>query len=478
MGIGFVDQSIARHREAENANEQVVAQFSQQANFFDIATTKINNDFEHECLDLAVQRLSALRLEARQGDMGPVVFGIPGIPGARFRPHQISGIWFLVNRVIGNSPPVALLADDMGLGKTYTALGALLHLKWISSEAPSGRKLSCLADRTVSELPVDDVPPFFGAERQIFERPSVVMVPANLMGQWEAAIRGLIDGTGMTFLNLNANRSSTSADLNLKPELPERGRAIHLISYTTYRSRCGSSLAGCEWGLGLFDESHHVRTYGTKIFEALMNADVHGRFQLTGTPMYSSIQSWIIQTDWLFADVGDPAWETEGPERLRDVLTTIKKAPAEQLTAVMEDAYRSLKSIAYPWLIRRWAEAKGVDGRPLVELVRHVVNEVTLEYTEDEKKRLDKFLADLKERKKGHVATFIHEYRLSCFSMDLPGNDTVLGTGNGAYEYRQTWDPESYDRGPAVRWLSEQLVPTLFGEIGRASCRERVSECV
>ena len=179
-----------------------------------------------------IQKLGASLLPGAEGNIGPQVFRIPGIPKGRFLPHQVWGIWFLVDRIVGNSAPVALLADDMGLGKTFTALGSLLHLKWISSEATLGRRLACLDDRTVNDLG-DEARPFFGSEKEVFNRPAVVMVPANLTGQWETAIRTLLEGTGCTLVNLNANRSLRSADLNYEPEFPERGRAVQLISYPT-----------------------------------------------------------------------------------------------------------------------------------------------------------------------------------------------------------------------------------------------------
>ena len=168
--------------------------------------------------------------------MGPQVFGIPGIPNGRFLPHQVWGIWFLVERVVvGNEAPVALLADDMGLGKTFTALGALIHIKWISSEAALGQRLPCLGDQTVSELE-GKVPPFFGSAIEDFHHPAVVMVPGSLIKQWEMAMSGLLEGTSCTLVNINAHRSLTSADLNYESEFPERGRAIHLISYPTYQN--------------------------------------------------------------------------------------------------------------------------------------------------------------------------------------------------------------------------------------------------
>ena len=57
-------------------------------------------------------------MEARDGNLGPIVMSIPGIPNGRFLPHQVWGVWFLVARVVSDTPSVALLADDMWLGKT------------------------------------------------------------------------------------------------------------------------------------------------------------------------------------------------------------------------------------------------------------------------------------------------------------------------------------------------------------------------
>ena len=462
LRTGFKDLSIARHREAEAGPSAEGAEITNQGDLLEIASSNLNNDFEHECLNLAVRRLGASPLPGAEGDMGPHVFGVPGIPKGRFLPHQVWGIWFLVERVVGNSPPVALLADDMGLGKTFTALGALLHMKWISSEAALGRRLACLEDRTVSELG-DDVPPFFGSEREVFNRPAVVMVPANLMGQWETAINGLSEGTPYALINLNANISLTSANLNYEPEFPERGHAIHLVSYPTYRTRYAKNLAGCRWSIGLFDESHSVRSPGTLTYRTLVNADVRAKIQLTGTPMYNDVFSWVVQAEWLFAKIEHDERGEHGPEKLREVLAGVKTG-----TIGMEEAYGLLRTIAHPWMIRRWAETKGANGEPLVALAKHVFHDVRLRYTKMEGDRLQGYIKELKEKKHGHVATVIHEWRLACLSMDLPGGDIVAGPG-GESHYRQSWDPENFHAGPAIRWLADELVPILLGEPANGS---------
>ena len=97
--------------------------------FLDLTSSNLNNDFEHQYFDIACRKLGASHLPAKEEEMSPYVFAILGIPRGWFLLYQVWGIWYLVERVVSFSPPVALLADDMGLRKTFTALHALLHLK-------------------------------------------------------------------------------------------------------------------------------------------------------------------------------------------------------------------------------------------------------------------------------------------------------------------------------------------------------------
>lgn len=384
LGTAFKDLSIQRHQQEYSGDSTQVVEVANQGEklLLDVVNTSLNNDFAHECLDLAIRRLGASHLLAIEQDIGPQVFAIPGIPKGRFLPHQVWGIWFLVDRVIGNSPPRALLADDMGLGKTFTALGALLHLRWILAAAASGQKLACLEGRAVEELG-DALPLFFELANETFHRPSLVVAPSALLEQWEEAINELCDGTGATLTNLNspANRWLTAAHLNYRRENPERGRAIHLISYETLRIRArgtGTALADGRWGIGIFDESHVVR--GVNLgYKVLYNADIEAKFQLTGTPMYASEKSWIRQTEWLFAGINRSVHGPQPPERLEEILDDEKNGEID-----MSEAYEALKITAYPWMIRRWAETKGADGKPLVELKPHVIEDVRLTYTEPE----------------------------------------------------------------------------------------------
>src|SRR5437588_7313464 len=91
------------------------------------------------------------------------------------------------------------------------------------------------------------------------------------------------------------------------------------------------------------------------------------------------------------------------------------------------------------------------------------MHDIHLQYKRTEQDRLQDFIMELKEEKQGHVATVIHEWRLACLSLDLPGNHTVVGTG-GDYPYRQAWDQQKYNAGPAIRWLGDEFIPILLRE--------------
>jgi len=78
----------------------------------------INNEFEHECLDVAVRLMNAHPIGQSTDDRVPGhKYSIPGLPGRRSLPQQVVGIWFIVRRWVWNSDtPGARVADGMSLG--------------------------------------------------------------------------------------------------------------------------------------------------------------------------------------------------------------------------------------------------------------------------------------------------------------------------------------------------------------------------
>jgi len=65
--------------------------------------------------------------------------------------------------------------------------------------------------------------------------------------------------------------------------------------------------------------------------------------------MHHTVGDWVVQTEWLFAQVTDQdELDSHGPHPLDSAIAEAKR---ENLT--LEEAYDQMKEIAWPWTIRR-----------------------------------------------------------------------------------------------------------------------------
>jgi len=298
----------------------------------------------------------------------------------------------------------------------------------------------------------------------VYRRPSIIIVPANLVHAWERAVQSLIPQTGLTLINLFSRRQLTYNDLNYSSDNPEGSKAIHLISYSAYRARCNNSepLRGCNWGVGIFDASHTAKSRVTETFDSLMKIDVPCRIQPTGTPMHHTVGDWVVQTEWLFAQVTDQAeLDSHGPRPLDSAIADAKR---ENIT--LEEAYDQIKDIAWPWTIRRWGETKDANGEPLIRIPELVQHDVRLQYTDDQATARDGWIENTKGDKWNAIQTVPHEWCLACLTMDLPENDISSDDSESidtAVPYRESWVGHTFRGGPVFRWFSYVFVPQLLG---------------
>ena len=86
-----------------------------------------------------------------------------------------------------------------------------------------------------------------------------------------------------------------------------------------------------------------------------------------------------------------------------------------------------------------------------------MINDVRLTYTETELESLNGYIADIKNNRKDHVATVIHEWRLACLSMSLAGNDTEDVGEDGDYQYLRPETGKLSTRGPPSDGLGRNL---------------------
>ncbi|WP_408897279.1 DEAD/DEAH box helicase [Nocardioides sp. R1-1] len=169
---------------------------------------------------------------------------------ARLRDYQRHGLTWLADLTgLGLG---ACLADDMGLGKTITLIA--LHLHRLEHGLAQGR-------------------------------PTLVVCPASLLGNWEAEIERFAPGVPVRRFHGGAR---SLADLD---------GGFVLTTYGTLR-RDADTLAAVDWDLVVADEAQHVKNSRTSTARALRRLSSRARVALTGTPVENDLtELWSI-LDW------------------------------------------------------------------------------------------------------------------------------------------------------------------------------------
>ncbi|WP_249666205.1 DEAD/DEAH box helicase [Nocardioides faecalis] len=182
----------------------------------------------------------------------------------------------------------ACLADDMGLGKTITLISLHLH-------------------RAVSGLSQG--------------RPTLVVCPASLLGNWESEIQKFAPGVPVrrfhggarSLEGLHLRRVAEDGDAEggdaeggaaedapveeILPIETGTGGGFVLTTYGTLR-RDVATLAAIDWDLVVADEAQHVKNSRTSTARALRQVPSRARVALTGTPVENDLtELWSI-LDW------------------------------------------------------------------------------------------------------------------------------------------------------------------------------------
>jgi superfamily II DNA or RNA helicase len=217
----------------------------------------------------------------------------PGLH-ATLRDYQLRGLaWLETMTELGLG---ACLADDMGLGKTVTLIA--LHL------------------------------------RRAHPRPTLVVCPASLLGNWQREIARFAPGTEVRRFH-GARRDLDGA------------AGFVLTTYGTLRSRA-AELAGREWGMVVADEAQHVKNPRSATAKALRTVQAPARVALTGTPVENNLSEL-----WAVLD-----WTTPG---LLGPLTTFRARHAHAVERGLDpEATERLARLVRPFVLRRRKSDPGI----------------------------------------------------------------------------------------------------------------------
>ncbi len=169
---------------------------------------------------------------------------------ATLRGYQLEGLrWLDRMTSLGLG---CCLADDMGLGKTITLIALHLHRQRSAETA----------------------------------RPTLVVCPTSLLGNWEREIERFAPGTPVR----RYHGSGRHLD-GIRP-----GEVV-LTTYGTLRVDA-EPLASAGWGLVAADEAQHAKNPYSHTARALRRVDSQARVALTGTPVENNLSELWAVLDW------------------------------------------------------------------------------------------------------------------------------------------------------------------------------------
>lgn len=220
---------------------------------------------------------------------------------ATLRPYQETGLnwlWLLSEMGLG-----ACLADDMGLGKTIQVIALLLMQKKARKDAP----------------------------------PSLVIVPASLLGNWKSEIERFATTLECVYLH----RSHLA-----KGELEQHGKdhakmlADVDVVFTTYAMVTRQDwLREQHWNLCVIDEAQAIKNPSSNQSKLVKKINARARIAMTGTPVENRLGDL-----WSLFDFVNPG--LLGSSRVFKIfIKALEKRQQEQ--------YLPLRNLVRPYILRR-----------------------------------------------------------------------------------------------------------------------------
>ena len=173
---------------------------------------------------------------------------------ADLRPYQRQGVhWlgFMTELGLG-----ACLADDMGLGKTIQVLALLLVRRRAAAQA--GKKPTASS-------------------------PSLLVVPASLIGNWKAEIRRFTPSLSVVVVHPSESPPAGATDSEQAWRVAVIRADLVITSYTMI-AKLGW-LRNLDWDLAILDEAQAIKNSGARQSRAVKELRSRCRIALTGTPI-------------------------------------------------------------------------------------------------------------------------------------------------------------------------------------------------
>jgi SNF2 family DNA or RNA helicase len=224
---------------------------------------------------------------------------------ANLRPYQREGAnWLHFLSALGLG---ACLADDMGLGKTLQVLTVLNHIY-----------------------------------RQK-QKPSLLIIPASLLGNWQAEARRFTPNLSILFVH---PAEISKKDMENMVKNPDRFISGYNLVVTTYSMVVRNSWATeQEWNLIILDEAQAIKNHTTQQSKAVRKLKARARIALTGTPVENRVGDL-----WSLFDFLNPG--------LLGTATQFKRFIKDSESSA--NPFASFRKLIAPYILRRLKTDKSV----------------------------------------------------------------------------------------------------------------------
>ncbi|HPJ81981.1 MAG TPA: SNF2-related protein [Saccharofermentans sp.] len=252
----------------------------------------------------------------------------------------------------------ALLADDMGLGKTYMALVAIAEYY-----------LQC-------------------RQKNIVERPVLIVVPLTLLENWkeeieqtfqeipfidivilqsdahlnryrregagieirQEAIKEFLEDDNSLKIPEDAIRYSLKIGKEYKPDNLDVPRRVVLTTYQTLRDY-QFSLCRIDWSFVVFDEAQNIKNPNTLAARAAKGLKAKFKLLATGTPVENNLGEF-----WCLMDTARPGTLGSYQDFRQEYMTPIRRSSSNQVLHLRETLGKNLRNKVGALMLRRLKE--------------------------------------------------------------------------------------------------------------------------
>lgn len=324
---------------------------------------------------------------------------------ATLRPYQIQGVqWLSLLYTLGLG---GCLADDMGLGKTIQIIALLLLVKH--------------QPRENSQQPLP---------------PSILVVPASLLGNWKTELQKFAPTLKVYFLHTSI-KSETPITNNDLPDFNAFDLVITSYGFTHRLAILRQQI----WNIIILDEAQAIKNPNTKQRTALKEFKGRLRITMTGTPVENNlIDVWSLFDFFAPGLLGTLKVFGNYIQKANDAESPFGKA-----------FYSSLRMLLHPYILRRLKTDKRIiqDLPDKVEVVTYC--SLTQKQIQLYQQAIDEFDRLLTSEETGSIQRqgLIFSY-LSRFKQICNHPDQWLGYG--------TYDPSASGKFLRLRELCADIV--------------------